>query len=624
MTKNKVAARACCALLNVCLLAGSCSVRAEEQMADFAPVTQEGRYEMNGNLLLPGFTYEPDSSHEVDGRQGIAWSEDAYYVSGSTTLTKYGKDWKPVMEAQDPLGGFEAEVNHIGDIDVYNGEIYAGVEYFMDGAADNIQIAVYDAETMELVRTYPIAEESGQTEVSGIAVDSDNKCIWLCSWAEGESGRYLYNYDLESGEYIGKIHLQAPPQWIQGIAYYDGWLYITADDGTADFGEPDHIYRCQVNPDRSYAPVILERSLDDVTLQGEIEGISVDRTAKQMLISYNRGARIVLGMPKGFYSGYDQEIHEVFTYDMERISRPMDYTLADSWFAKPETPTHDADVFMIMPTVNMHGLIPDNEDISNMRTALRFEKTFNMEKGIVSDFADVYAPYYQQATLGCYMDDAGNLIGGTTDDSKQTVYNDIAYEDVKNAWDYYWNNLNQGRPVVLFGYSQGAYMVLRLLSDVGQDEAFSEKLVAAYAIGASVDEAFIADHPYLKMAEGETDTGVIVSYNAIDERAEKPAEKELSINPLNWKTDGTPAEKEENLGFVSVNTYGEIVEEIPEYCGAYLDNSGKLIITDADNLDELYGADNGFFPQGDYHMYNLAFFYRNLQENAEARIEAFS
>ena len=49
-------------------------------------------------------------------------------------------------------------------------------------------------------------------------------------------------------------------------------------------------------------------------MQGEIEGITF--TDSQMLISYNRGARIVLGMPKGFYEGYDQEIHEVFDYTM--------------------------------------------------------------------------------------------------------------------------------------------------------------------------------------------------------------------------------------------------------------------------------------------------------------------
>lgn len=64
--------------------------------------------------------------------------------------------------------------------------------------------------------------------------------------------------------------------------------------------------------------MVLERTLDDVTLQGEIEGISFDRNNKQMLISYNRGARIALGMPKGFYSGYDKEIHEVFSFDMEQ------------------------------------------------------------------------------------------------------------------------------------------------------------------------------------------------------------------------------------------------------------------------------------------------------------------
>ena len=90
------------------------------------------------------------------------------------------------------------------------------------------------AETLELIRTYAFDGESGQTEVSGIAVDPDSGSIWLCSWADGESGRYLYRYDLESGAYLGKHHLQPAPQWIQGIAYYKGSIYITADDGTAE------------------------------------------------------------------------------------------------------------------------------------------------------------------------------------------------------------------------------------------------------------------------------------------------------------------------------------------------------------------------------------------------------
>ena len=52
----------------------------------------------------------------------------------------------------------------------------------------------------------------------------------------------------------------------------------------------------------------------DVTLQGEIEGLTFDKKNNSLLLLYNRGARIVLGMPQGFYEGYDKEISEVFTY----------------------------------------------------------------------------------------------------------------------------------------------------------------------------------------------------------------------------------------------------------------------------------------------------------------------
>ena len=278
-------------------------------LAESAPVTVMGRPEET--ISGPGYVYDLTAVHGVDGRQGVAWNT-GFFISGSTTLTKYDVDWKLIAAAEEPFSGFTDEVNHLGDIDVYNGEIYAGVEYFMDGEAKNIQIAVYDAQTLELTRTWSFAEESGQNEVSGIAVDPDSESVWLCSWADGESGRYLYRYDLETGDYLGKFHLQAPPQWIQGIAYRDGWLYLTADDGTADLGEPDHVYRCKVDVSKTAWTVLLERTLDDVTLQGEIEGITF--TDSQMLISYNRGSRIVLGMPKGFYDGYDREIHEVFGY----------------------------------------------------------------------------------------------------------------------------------------------------------------------------------------------------------------------------------------------------------------------------------------------------------------------
>ena len=275
------------------------------------------RPEDDRTLMSPANSYELKGSVEVKGRQGVCTDGKYYYVSGSTTLTKYDKDWNMILTNDEPFEGYEIEVNHIGDIDIFDNELYIGAEYFMDGVGKNIQIAVYDADTLKLKRTFPFDAGSGQLECAGIAVDPDNSIVWMCSWVGENSGRYLYKYSLDNGEYLGKVHMQIPPQWIQGVAYYDGQLYLTADDGEADYGEPDHLYRMKPGKDQTYATVVLERTFDDVTMQGEIEGLAFDKTGGEMRLLYNRGARIILGMPSGFYPGYDHEISEVFTYKMK-------------------------------------------------------------------------------------------------------------------------------------------------------------------------------------------------------------------------------------------------------------------------------------------------------------------
>ena len=274
------------------------------------------RPEDNTSVMLPAGSYTLEGSTEVNGRQGVCAEGDYYWVSGSATLSKYDKNWNLILTNDKPFDGYEIEVNHIGDIDVYDNELYIGAEYFVDGVGKNIQIAVYDGDTLELKRTFPFEPESGQLECSGIAVDPDSGTVWMCSWVGEESGRYLYRYDLVTGAYLGKVHMQMPPQWVQGVAYHDGSLYLRADDGTADDDEPDHLYRTMIIDGATNCTVTLERTFDDVTRQGEIEGLTFDEEKGSLLVLYNRGARIVLGMPKGFYDGYDREISEVFTYSI--------------------------------------------------------------------------------------------------------------------------------------------------------------------------------------------------------------------------------------------------------------------------------------------------------------------
>ena len=137
----------------------------------------------------------------------------------------------------------------------------------------------------------------------------------------------------------------------------------------------------------------------------------------------------------------------------------------------------------------------------------------------------------------------------------------------------------------------------------------------------------INEYPHLKFATGEDDTGVIISFNS---EAEEVTDSiiipegmhTLSINPLNWKTDSTPASKEENIGACFTDYDGNIVSEIPNLTGAYIDPvRGALKVTDV--KPEEYPPVLSIFESGIYHIYDYQFFYRNLQENVGVRLESY-
>jgi hypothetical protein len=262
------------------------------------------------------YKYELADVHPVSGRQGVCTEDGYYWISGSGTLAKYDSSWNITAENTEPFEGYTLEVNHIGDIDVYNNELYLGVEYFMDGEGKNIQVAVYDGDTLKLKRVFPFRSDTGQLECSGIAADPDSGTVYMTSWIDDKSSEYLYMYDLDTGNYRGKMKMQPAPKWIQGIACFEGNLYVTCDDGDADQNAPDHMYRIDISEDWETGTVIPEKAFDDVVRQGEIEGLTFDKVRRQFLLLYNRGARIISGMPSGFYECYSEEIHEVFVYDI--------------------------------------------------------------------------------------------------------------------------------------------------------------------------------------------------------------------------------------------------------------------------------------------------------------------
>ena len=295
-----------------------------------------------------------------------------------------------------------------------------------------------------------------------------------------------------------------------------------------------------------------------------------------------------------------------------------DYSDRGNWaYCETENLSKAADVFFVCPTVYGGSESQRNMSLSDSESKASFLGAINMEKEIYDEDGRFFAPYYRHAGLQVY----------TMPAIDQETYLKAAYSDVKAAFEYYIEHYNGGRPIVLAGFSQGADHCIRLMKDCFAGEEARELLVACYAIGWRLTEEEIKEYPHLKFAQGEDDTGVIVSFNSeseqIDESLIIPSgTKTLAINPLNWKRDGTVAYRERNTGACFTDYGGNIIQEIPRFTGAYIDaERGALKLPDV--APEDYPAGLSIFEDGVYHIYDYQFFYRNLQENVRVRIEAF-
>ena len=294
----------------------------------------------------------------------------------------------------------------------------------------------------------------------------------------------------------------------------------------------------------------------------------------------------------------------------------LDYADAENWAYFGIGEGKDADLFLICPTVDMNdefNMSMDDED-----TKANFLGALNMERGIYEDSTRMYAPYYRQAAMKVYG----------LDREEWEPYMELAYSDVSAAFARYLEYENEGRPIVLAGFSQGADMCYRLLEEYFGDEELYDQLVAVYAIGWPCSAELTAAYPQIRPAQSAEDIGVVISFDCeapeVTETFINPAgQRAFGINPLNWRTDETPADKSENLGACFTGYNGEIRSEQESLCGCYLDvERGVIKVTDIAAAD--YPPIVPGLPEGAYHVYDYQFFFRNLQQNVADRLAIFT
>lgn len=176
---------------------------------------------------------------------------------------------------------------------------------------------------------------------------------------------------------------------------------------------------------------------------------------------------------------------------------------------KPEifTPAADPpiDCFYVYPTISQDEggnadatLGPEEREIARQQFA-RFGAACRL-----------FAPAYRQVTLTAL--DA--LRRGEDVDTNR----ELAFADVKAAWQHYLATDNAGRGVVLIGHDQGAGILTRLIAAEIDGQPIRSQLISAILVGGAVEtpqgQAVGGTFRTLPLCSSAASTGCIIAYSA--------------------------------------------------------------------------------------------------------------
>jgi hypothetical protein len=179
---------------------------------------------------------------------------------------------------------------------------------------------------------------------------------------------------------------------------------------------------------------------------------------------------------------------------------PVDYSSASTWLCRPDAedaceqaatatsvaadgeltkesfafnPAASIDCFYVYPTVS-------RDETPNSDTTPGPEE-FEVARQQLARFGSIcrlYAPMYRQVTLPALR----QLLAG----EEPATDREMAYADVKAAWEHYLAADNGGRGVVLIGHSQGAGLLTRLIAAEIDGKPVQDRLVSALLIGTNL------------------------------------------------------------------------------------------------------------------------------------------
>ena len=310
-------------------------------------------------------------------------------------------------------------------------------------------------------------------------------------------------------------------------------------------------------------------------------------------------------------------------YQFKSSDGNPDYSNLDYWAAHPwkwdpsdsipkplknETRDSTADVFFLYPTTYTlrTKLKKQNADIDDDYINAKTDySTILYQASVFNGQCRIFSPRYRQAHISNFFE---------KDKEKAAKTFDLAYSDLKVAFEYYLQHWNNGRPIIIAGHSQGAMMAERLLLDYFQNKPLQNKLVAAYIIGWPVPKEYFSS---LKMCTDSLQTGCICSWRTfrhgyIPFYLKNENVNSYVTNPITWTTTEEHAPKELNRGSVLAK-FNKVYKHTTD---AQISNG--LLYVKKPKFPWSF-----FYFKKNYHIADINLFYVNLRENIRQRIRMF-
>ena len=274
-------------------------------------------------------------------------------------------------------------------------------------------------------------------------------------------------------------------------------------------------------------------------------------------------------------------------------------TTADVFFIYPTTYTNKVKIAS-QPNGGSLWNADVNDDSLNAKTD--YSATLNQ----VSAFNHyrVFAPRYRQAHYQSFF----------IADSISRPFFETAYADVKTAFEYYMAHNNNGRPFIIASHSQGTVHAARLIKELIENKPLAKKMIAAYLVGMPIRTDYFTT---ILPCDNADKTGCFVSWRTYKEGYFSPyvaneTFKASVVNPLSWKMDEETASRKLNNGTILFK-----FNKIKKY-NLNARVSGNVLWSSKPRF-----LGNVFLKEKNYHIGDINFFWKNIRDNVQTRVEKF-